>query len=190
MSFVLSVCGSDFSVMMSDGRVQKYALNQEVHEDYPKVFQISEKVCLGVQGDPVASYYILKELQQYEVSKITLERMKRILTNALKEVPVNMQGVRFVIAGRNKLNKFMCYCVDSKKDFEEIKYDPLAEERPVVVVFGADSENVKKVIEKHMYDTMPWTDVEELKIHMRDCIREAASVDDNINDNIYEMVVL
>lgn len=190
MSFVLSVCSKEYSIMMSDGRVQKYVVNQEAHEDYPKVFQISDKVCVGVSGDPVASFYILKDLQEFDVNKLTLERMKRILTNALKEVPINMQGVKFVISGRNKSNKFMTYCVDSQKDFEETAYDAANLEQPAVVYFGGKSEQIAEIVDNYIVKTFPWGNVEEAEKQIRACMLAVAAVDDSVNDNIYQMTVL
>lgn len=190
MSFVLSVCGKEYAVMMSDGRVPKYVVNQEAHEDYPKVFQISDKVCVGVTGDPVASFYILKDLQEFDVSKLTLERMKRILTNALKEVPINMMGVKFVISGRNKSNKFTTYVVDSKKDFQEIKYDATQMDQPAVVYFGAQSEKIEEIVDNYIYKTLPWGNIEEAEQQMRACMLAVADVDENVNKKIYQMTVL
>ena len=189
MSFVLSVCGGNFAVMMSDGRVKKIGDNRVAGEEYQKVFQMNEKVCLGMVGDPVAVYYAFHELTTYNVEKITMEKMKRVLVDALKEVPITGDGVQIILSGCNKAGKYMTYCVDSKNNFEEEVYDR-REGGFAIVYTGAKGNAIRALVDKHLPGGKVWENLGEIKEHMKKCIEEIAQIDESVNSNVYEVMVI
>lgn len=189
MSFVLSVCGGNFSVMMSDGRVNKTGDNRVAGEEYQKVFQMNEKVCLGLVGDPVAVYYAFHELTTYNVEKITMEKMKRVLVSALKEVPITGDGVQVILSGCNKSGKFMTYCIDSKNNFEEGVYDSSANGFSIVYT-GCKIPGIRALVDKHLPAGKVWENLGEIKEHMKACIEEIAQEDESVNTNIYDVMVI
>ena len=189
MSFFISVRGGNFAVMASDGRVQKVGDNRIEGENYPKVFQLNEKVCLGITGDPFPIYYAMNELQTYDLSKMTMERIKRILINSLKEVPINWTGVKFVLSGSNKSGKFMTYLVDSKLDFAEEMQEATGTGFYVVHA-GSDAEGVSELVNKYVHETAPWENLGELQEHMKECVKAVAKIDETVNDKVYDVMVI
>lgn len=189
MSFFISVRGGNFAVMASDGRVWKRGDNRIEGEDYPKVFQLNEKVCLGITGDPFPIYYAMNELQTYDMTNMTMERIKRVLVKALKEVPINWNGVKIVLSGCNKSGKFVTYLVDSKQDFAEEMQEATGSGFYVVYA-GSESEGVKELVDKHIHNTAPWENLGELQEHMKACVKEVAKIDDTVNDKVYDVMVI
>lgn len=189
MSFFISVRGGNFAMMASDGRVKKRGDNRITGENYPKVFQLNEKVCLGITGDPFPIYYAMNELQTYDLKKVTMERIKRILVNSLKEVPIGWMGVKFVLSGCNKSGKYVTYCVDSKKDFAE-EVQAANGNGFYVVHAGSDAEGVQALVDRHIHGTAPWENLGELQEHMKECVSAVAQIDDTVNDKTYDVMIV
>lgn len=190
MSFVLSVRGGNFAIMMSDGRVSKSGDKRVAGEEFQKVFRLNDRVCLGITGDPVAVYYALNELHTYELERITMERMKRILVNAVKEVPVNRSGVQLILSGSNKSNRYVTYSVDTKREPEEILFDSKDCPGFSVVYTGSDLPQIQQIVDRHIPGGKVWESLGEIRDHMEACIKEIATVDETVNDTVYDVMVV
>lgn len=190
MSFVLSVRGGNFAIMMSDGRVSKSGDKRVAGEEFQKVFRLNDRVCLGITGDPVAVYYALNELHTYELERITMERMKRILVNAVKEVPVNRSGVQLILSGSNKSNRYVTYSVDTKRKPEEILFDSKDCPGFSVVYTGSDLPQIQQIVDRHIPGGKVWESLGEIRDHMEACIKEIATVDETVNDTVYDVMVV
>lgn len=190
MSFVLSVRGGNFAIMMSDGRVNKSGDKRVAGEEFQKVFKLNEKVCLGITGDPVAVYYALNELHTYNLETTTMERMKRVLVNAVKEVPVNRLGVQIILSGSNKSNRYVTYCIDTKRDPEEILYDSIDCPGFSIVYSGSELPQIQQIVDKHIPGGKVWESLGEIRDHMAACIKEIATIDDSVNDTVYDVMVV
>lgn len=190
MSFVLSVCGGNFTVMMSDGRVSKAGDRRVAGEDYQKVFRLNEKVCLGMTGDPVAIYYTLNELQDCSLETMTMERIKRILINTLKGIPVNMLGVQIILSGSNKSGKFVTYFADSRKNFEETMHESSPDGGYIVTYSGSGLPEAGEIVDKHLPSDKVWESVGEIRGHMKACIEEVAGLDASVNSSVYDVMVM
>lgn len=189
MSFFISVRGGNFAVMVSDGRVDKVEDDWIAGENYSKVFRLNEKVCLGITGELVPVYNAMNELQTYDLQKVTMERIKRILINSLKNASSDGTGVKFVLSGCNKSGKFVTYCVDSKQDFSEMMQ--VANGSGFYVVHaGSDAVGVQELVDKYIHSTAPWENLEVLQEHMKDCVKAVAAIDDTVNEKTYEVMVV
>lgn len=104
MSIVLSVCGVNFSLMMSDGRKIRLNDMKVIDEYYPKIKRINSKVILGFTDDPIPTMNAMKELDNYNIELLTLERIKRIIMTNIKHEFINNLGVKLIFSGRNKSN--------------------------------------------------------------------------------------
>ena len=194
MSIVLSVCGVNFSLMMSDGRMVK--INDMtsndltiVDENCKKIRRINRNVMIGFTGDPIPMINTLNELSTYtNLESLTLERIKRIVINSLKKQQINFLGVKLIISGRNKSNIFVTYTIDSKNDFKEIPYI-IDFPNGFAVNYALpndDNGKLENICKKHIDNTMPWVNLDNLKRHMKDCINEISKECPSINNNIFE----
>lgn len=189
MSIVLSVCGVNFSLMMSDGRKLRLNDMKIVDEHYPKIKCINSKVIIGFTGDPIPTMNAIKDLSNYNVELLTLERIKRIMINYLKFEQINNLGVKLIFSGRNKSNKFVTYTIDSKDNFKDIPYI-FNEGFTVNYALPHDSRaDVKQICDKYIVSTMPWQNIEDLKQNMRKCIREVSTICKSVNSNIFEEII-
>lgn len=190
MSFVLSVRGGNFAIMMSDGRVNKAGDKRVAGEDFQKVFRLNDHVCLGITGDPVAVYYALNELHTYHVETMSMERMKRVLLQAVREIPVNRLGVQIILSGRGKSGRYVTYCIDTKRDPEEILYDSQDCSGFGIVYSGSDLPEIQQIVDRYIPGGKVWESLGEIRDHMEACIREIARIDDSVNHTVYDVMVV
>ena len=190
MSFVLSVRGGNFAIMMSDGRVNKAGDKRVAGEEFQKAFKLNENVCLGIIGDPVAVYYALHELKSSDLSMMTMERMKRILMNAVREVPVNRQGIQIILSGSNKSRRYVTYSIDTTRDPEEILFDSKDCPGFSIVYTGSNLPEIQQIVDKHIPGGKIWENMGEIRDHMAACIKEIAKVDDSVNSTVYDVMVV
>ncbi len=190
MSIVLSVCGTNFSLMMSDGRMMRLNDMSIVYERAPKIKRVNSKVIIGFTGDPIPMIKAIDELDSYKVELLTLERIKGIIIRCLKKQEINDLGVRLIISGKNKSNKFVTYTIDSRDNFNEVSY-VFEEGFAVNYALPNDCEvNLKEICDKHICSTVPWKSIEQLKRHMRECIKEVSTLCDSVNDIVFEEIVI
>lgn len=190
MSIVLSVCGTNFSLMMSDGRKIRLNDMKVVDENFPKIQRINSRVILGFTGDPEPTLNAINELSSYNVELLTLERIKRIVVNYLKSQKINYLGIKLIFSGRNKSNKFVVYTIDSKNGFTEVPYI-FNEGFAVNYALPHDGESdIRQICDKHIVDTMPWNNIEELKQNMHECIYEVSTLCNSVNNNIFEEIII
>lgn len=190
MSFVLSVRGGNFAIMMSDGRVNRSDDKRVAGETFQKVFQLNEKVCLGITGDPLTVYYALNELNTYNLEQMTMERIKRILTKAVKEAPIERFGVEFLLSGSNKSGRYVTYSVNTKRDPEELLFDSTDSQGFGIVYTGSQLPQIQKIVDKHIPGGKVWESLGEIRDHMEACIKEIASIDDSVNDTVFDVMIV
>lgn len=190
MSFVLSVRGGNFAIMMSDGRVNRSDDKRVAGEAFQKVFQLNEKVCLGITGDPLTVYYALNELHTYNLEQMTMERIKRILTKTIKEAPVERFGVEFLLSGSNKSGRYVTYSVNTKRDPEEMLFENSDSQAFGIVYTGSQLPQIQRIVDKHIPGGKVWESLGEIRDHMEACIKEIATIDDSVNDTVYDVMVV
>ncbi len=195
MSFVLCVCGSNFSLMMSDGRVTAFKENENstkiICEDFKKIKRVNPNVIIGFTGDLFVGECIEKALYGYQLENLTMERIKRIIINKLKQnqSELNCLGAKIIISGINKSNIYTTYFVNSNLDFIETPY--YVKDNYFAVVYACHNENiVKDIIQRNIYDTMPWKSIDILKRCMKQCIFDVAEIDNTVNKNVFEEMIL
>lgn len=192
MSIVLSVCGYNFSLMMCDGRMIKIDSGslEIVTENFKKIERVNSRVCIGFTGDPIASMCALNELNYYEKDNLTLERIKGIVTRKLKEIQINDLGVKMIFSGRNKINKFITYELDTKMDFQETKYEPVKNGFAIVYALPPSNADLQTIVQKHIHETSPWDNIDNLKSNMRECILQISKINTTINNKIFEEMII
>lgn len=109
---------------------------------------------------------------------------------SLKETDANRLGVKIIISGKNKLEKFVTYCIDTKNNFKETAYENIPLNGFSVAYAASNYNLVTPIVQKHIYATTPWGDIDNLKKHMQDCIKEVSTVDNTVNDNIHGVMIL
>ena len=98
-------------------------------------------------------------------------------------------GIKLIFSGRNESNKFVTYIIDSKDNFNEIPY--IFDQGFAVnyaLPYNSDY-NIESICDKYILGTMPWGNLENLKMYMRECIKEVSSLCYGVNDNIFEEII-
>lgn len=145
---------------------------------------------MGFTGDPIAATIALEELDNYQKDLLTLERIKRIIITKLKQTKINNLGVKIIFSGRNKSNEFVTYYIDSKNNFEEKKYNVMHNSFTIVSALPSPEKDIQEIVNKHIYNTSPWKSIDEIKLHMRECIVDISKISDAVNSNIYEDMII
>ena len=86
MSFVLTVCGNNFSLTMGDGRLIRLKDKQVIDEKIQKVYKVKDGVCLGFAGNPVVAEIALNKMQQYNLKKLDPKKIKQLYIDKLKSI--------------------------------------------------------------------------------------------------------
>ena len=87
MSFVICVCGYDFSMMMADGRLVEYPnSNVIVNEKVMKIIKINNNVMVGFTGDPLPAEFAINDLMKYDVQNCYVPEVQKILIEKLKHL--------------------------------------------------------------------------------------------------------
>lgn len=134
MSFVLCVCGMDYSIMVGDSCMIAFDKNkaiQTVDENVRKVLRINENISIGYAGDPVAISAALQEFDSYDRGNLTLGQVKKIFVDKIKVLSTNKLGAKIIISGKNKYGKILMYVLDKKQECKIEKYEP----KPSLPVF-------------------------------------------------------
>ena len=187
MSFVICICGTNFSVMMSDGRMVKIPENTVVREDFPKVIKINNNVALAYTGDPVPTRIAIDKLSNYDIENLSLETIESIIIQQLKMLNLNILGVRLIFSGKDKENKFVIHVAFSNNNFEIDKIYPSIE--GITYACSGNNEALcNSIIQRNFYNARIST-AEQLEHLMSKCIYEVAEFDETVNTNIFKVVI-
>ena len=187
MSLVVCVCGEYFSIIMGDSRMISLSDNEIVDENIQKVLQLNDNVAIGFTGDPIPTSLALQELDNYNVKFLTLERIKRIMINKLKEITPNDLGVKIIFTGKNKSGKYVIYVADSERNYEaELLFAPHGS--IAYALAGRNEEVCRQVLERNLFNKR-WTRREDLENSMAKCIKDVAQIDNSVNTNICKVVI-
>lgn len=192
MSFVLCICNSTYSIMVGDSRMVVINENGEcepVEENIHKVQQINENVSIGYTGDPIPVLIAIKELDSYDRKNLTLGQVRKILFNKIKTLPINDLGVKLIISGKNRYGKMLMYVIDTKNNYKIEKYEPDLQ-KPAFSCAGQDYQIIKPVLDKYIFNTYPWDNIQQLENYMIKCVQEISNVDKTVNNNIKMVVII
>lgn len=185
MSFILSVCGNNYSIMLGDGQetIKNGELYIPVKKDYKKVFSINDNVCIGFTGDTAIVKQIVSELNNYKNS--TIRQIKNNILEKVKTKSLNDFGLKYIISGKDDGN-FITYYYSNKDNFCEHKFEPCNQ---VAVVYASPVDVNEKIIENivknYVYDNMPMIrTTDQLLSCMCQCIIEVSKVSNTVNDYI------
>lgn len=196
MSVVVNVCGSNFTLMVSDNRLVRYDENnniQIVSEEFKKIFRINENVLVGITGDAVQCQNVLITLQKSDPSKLNLIQVKEIITNTLKAAKneINMLGVKIIVSGRQPNGNFMTYVIDSKNDFKDISYNPKGNYNCLVYSLPKKqnpTDNYGNIIESAIKNGN-YSSTKDLVVAIGHAIYEISKLNIGVNDTIsYEVM--
>ena len=187
MSFVLCVCGMNFSVMMSDGRMISLPNNDIVAENVSKVIKFNKNVAMAYTGDPIPTQIAIKTLEKYNVHNFSMEEIEKIIIEQLKMVDSNILGVKIIFTGKNKDGAFVIHNIDSDNNFTiNIVYP--RNEGITFSCAGNDSDLCNQVIQDN-FSNVIINKSEQLEYLMEKCICDVAKFDKTVNTNIYKVVV-
>uniref|UniRef100_N1ZZN4 Uncharacterized protein n=1 Tax=Eubacterium plexicaudatum ASF492 TaxID=1235802 RepID=N1ZZN4_9FIRM len=185
MSFILSVCGNNYSIMLGDGQetIKNGELYIPVKKDYKKVLSINDNVCIGFAGDTAIVKQIVSELNNYKNS--TIRQIKDSILEKVKTKSLNDFGLKYIISGKDDGN-FITYYYSNKDNFCEHKFEPCNQ---AAVVYASPVDVNEKIIENivknYVYDNIPRIrTTEQLLGCMCQCIIEVSKVSNTVNDYI------
>lgn len=120
MSVVLAVCGSNFCKFMSDGRLVRYDECKNIvlihQESFPKVFKVNNNLLIGVSGDVLKAYNVVKEVMEHpKVNELSLEQIRNIIVNKGNSQTYDLLSVQILLGGKNSKNLFEFRYVQLKR---------------------------------------------------------------------------
>lgn len=187
MSFAICVCGLNFSVMMSDGRLVKIPNNTVVREDVPKVIKFNRNVSMAYTGDPIPTQIAIGKLEEYDIINLSMEEIETIIINELKNLRYNMLGVKLIVSGRNQLNQFVVHTIDSKENYKIQQFYPSNE--GIIYACAGNNDTLCNHIVLENFTNVQIATYEQLENIMTKCICDVASLDETVNTNIFKVVI-
>lgn len=163
MSVVINVCGDNFSMMISDGRVIQFDENGDtriVLENYKKFKKVKDDVIVGFAGDPEPTLKAFDVLSKYDMDELSLIEIKNILVNTIQMQPINKLGVKLIVSGKNCFGKYVSYSIDSRQNFKEEFFEPKGNMYALIYAVPQaenDTDDYAKIIDdaykNHKYKT-------------------------------------
>lgn len=188
MSFVLCVCGMNFSTMMSDGRMIKLPNNDIVREDVSKVLKINKNVAIAYTGDPIPVQIAINKLKEYNIGQLSMENIEKIIIAQLKNLSLNILGAKIIFTGRNMANQFVIHTLDSKDDFKvNVTYPSTL--GITYACAGNNYELCNQIVQQNFSNVEIKTS-KQLEDVMSKCICDVAKIDKTVNTNIYKVVII
>lgn len=188
MSFILCVCGNNFSILKSDGKEVRKTGNKyiPVKNDFKKVFRINNSICAGFSGTSKAVKYIVSNL--YKLEKCSIIECKNEILCMAKTLPLNEFGLNFIITGiENSVCKTYTF-----KSINNFKEDVSILNEPGVIMtcyappIDVDSIIIKNIVNKHIDSQISFIQsLKQIKDYMNKCIVEVSTISETVNDNIY-----
>ena len=180
MSFVLSVCGVGFSLIVGDKRMSRISTKEVVDDNVQKVFQINSNVSIGFTGDPISIKIVLDELNCYNKDVLTMEKINKIISQRLSEITTNELGIKLIITGKNRKNNFVIYVIDSKNNYSPSLYEP-TNDRFAIAYAGSEAIFSTNIIEKFYEQLRECKTVEQIRDCMIGCVQNVSDVDNTVN---------
>lgn len=156
MSFVLTVCGSSYSITMGDGRLMNLETNLPAHERVLKVHRVNNNVCIGYTGNAIVAEAAFEKLSKYNVVKHNPRKIAELYIEKLKTFDLKGKGVRAIVSGKDKNNIFSVYGIDSSSEnYYSNQYDVIPKNGTAILFACTNQSLVEPIIQKHLYNTMP-----------------------------------
>lgn len=193
MSAILAVCGENFCVMVSDGRMVEEPVQagkpKVITDDLPKLRKINQNVIVGFAGDVLAAVQIVNALDEYDLRYMTLEKAVRVMREKAATVPLQPVGVRLLVGGRGRKGGFLLTSLGSEQGFEP----QTQEARPgAYLIEGACSHTdiAPFLEEKVKPDTANWKSLDDVARTLDGCIAAIAEQDKTVNTSYYRELVM
>lgn len=186
MSFVLSVCGKNYSIMLGDGQetIKNGNLYIPIRHDFKKVYSINTNVCIGFVGDSEIVKTIIPELHIYK--NYSISEIKDSILMKVKSLSFNEFGLKYIISGKED-KIFITYYYNNKDNFIENEFNTLNHNVAIVYAPPIDvaKETIEKIVTSHIYNNISKIKTtDELLSCMAQCIIAVSKVSKTVNDNI------
>lgn len=186
MSFILSVCGENYSIMLGDRQetIKSGNLYIPIRHDFKKVYSINENVCIGFAGDSKIVKNFVSEIHIYKNSSIY--EIKDNILMKVKSLSFNEFGLKYIISGKEN-KRFITYYYDNKDNFKENEFNTLKHNVAIVYAppIDVDKETIEKIVTRYIYDNMSKIKTtDELLSCMAQCIVAVSKISKTVDDNI------
>lgn len=189
MSFVICVCGYDFSIMMADGRLVEYPnKNKIVAEKVIKVRQINKNVMVGFAGDPLPAENAVDELLGDNHQNLYVTEARELLVQKLETYTLNSLGVKMILSGKDSNGNFLIDIIDSKQNYKSTQFYPSL--GGIACSYAGNNPELCKTIVHDNLENKSFLNLCELETAMKSCIKEVAEHDNTVNTNILKVMIV
>lgn len=193
MSVLISVCGTNFCTFVSDGRKVEFDEEERIKgicaENQRKVFKLNDKLIFGVTGLYRESSNLLDPFKEYpDHSVLTMPLALKALIRYLENRKYVTSFRNYFLGGKNNKGEFCLYTIKFNEDvanFAPVLYQPNEGNFNIRISTNLNDFDGNKLIDKHLRNTMPWKNHEDLVMHMKDIIKEISITDPTVGGNIF-----
>lgn len=189
MSIVIGFISKDEAVLMSDGLVLNNDTREVVDENCRKIQSINGNVIVGYSGIKQFGECVLEnffKLFDGDPKSITAEYAASVLCHIAKELENSLSAplpFQMLVAGTNSSNCMVLCSFGKSTDFKITQY-VATEESSFYVALNPDSLSGRDVAGEFLSDNSIC-----VRNRMKNCIKYVSTIDDTVNDTIFELSV-
>lgn len=200
LSAVVMVCGTNFCTFVSDGRCVKFDKNGKIigirADDFQKIFKLNEKLIYGTSGQFNLDGDILAPFDEYpDKSVLTMNMAIKCIERHLERCNYGIGDRTFLLGGKNNKGQFQLNTFVHKSSFSPVEKEVLIPSDGQFYVKTAippdvNQDDIRKLLNKNIYGTSPWSSLDDLKSHMRDTIIDISKINNSVGGKIMEYTIV
>ena len=189
MSIILGLADTDNAIIMSDGRVTRHKTGEIIGENCNKTHRFNEYVIVGYSGIKDVSECVIQEMMNLcreNIKTLNADEVTNNLCLISQQVVESMSisvPAQMVIAGVDGSRKMTLNVFSKSQNFNISKYVP---EPKGLSYVSLDPDSLT---EKNMYRQFLADERFPVETRMRNYIKYVASIDETVNDTIFELSV-
>lgn len=193
------VCGENFCTFVGDGRCVKFDFNGEIigvrSNDFQKIFKLNDRLIYGTTGKFKRDSDILAPFEEYpDKSVLTMNMAIKSIERYLERCNYGIGERNFLLGGKNNKGKFQLNTFILKNSYLSIEKEVLipnnGEFHIRASVPDMNQDDVKKLLDKNIYSTAPWKNIEDLITHMKNTIVDISKIDNSVGGKIIEYTIV
>lgn len=190
MSIVIGFVSKNEAILMSDGLVLNNSTREIVDENCSKIQRINDNVVVGYTGINEFGKCVLENFFKLfgdDVKSITTEYATSVLCHIAKEIETAIDTplpFQMLVAGLNSSNDITLSSFGKSTDFKITTY-VATEESSFYAALTPDSLSERDVAGEFLSNGKIC-----IRDRMKNCIKYVSTIDDTVNDTIFELSIM
>lgn len=188
MSCVISVCYSDYCIIMGDGRFLslKYNPPRVDTEFFEKVIKLNSFVCMGFTGDPMPVLTAYFDLKSRIAEDMRLENVLDLFIEHIIDQDSERGSIQMIFSGKALSGKYETRQVQILRD-NTISQKHYPTDRSIAVVYSPPiGTDISSIVDKNLSQKLSMIkNIHEIKNLIGACITKTAEINPTVNKVLF-----